>query len=164
MSFNVELSSCSSPLLYLALPRGTRWSLTLTVSGQSPLDHEADRTLIDHLSSLRAQIYNSAEWSRAHSSSESLNIPSAEAPFSQYSPREWRATLDLTPTLSGRHTLILSDRDHLRLQSIRPLHLTLSVTCLSDCELKSTHYPIVLVHGYAGVDQYFGVLVTFIKC
>jgi triacylglycerol lipase len=37
----------------------------------------------------------------------------------------------------------------------------ISLQCRSGCDREATRYPIVLMHGYAGVDSYFGVLDYF---
>ena len=38
---------------------------------------------------------------------------------------------------------------------------SLLLSCLENCEMETTRYPIVLIHGFAGTDQYFGILEYF---
>lgn len=64
--------------------------------------------------------------------------------------------LDVTAIHSGEHFIVV-ERDTLEFEG----ELELRVICREGCELEATRYPIVLVHGYAGVDSYFGLVEYF---
>lgn len=62
----------------------------------------------------------------------------------------------LTPRYSGEHILTI-ERD----RRIEEVSARVQVRCDEGCGRRASRYPIVLVHGYAGVDSYFGVLDYF---
>ncbi len=43
------------------------------------------------------------------------------------------------------------------------LVLKARVVCTGNCHLETTRYPVVLLHGFAGTDKYFGLLDYFYK-
>ncbi len=57
---------------------------------------------------------------------------------------------------SGEHFLVI-ERDDIGYEGPAEVR----TVCREGCELETTRYPVVLVHGYAGVDSYFGVLDYF---
>lgn len=65
-------------------------------------------------------------------------------------------TVEATGAIAGEHWLVLERDDQRSTDEVE-----LRVTCRAGCESEATRYPIVLLHGYAGVDSYFGVLDYF---
>lgn len=66
------------------------------------------------------------------------------------------AEVTFTAPLSGELALVIERRDHRSQNAFRT-----RVTCLEGCSREATLYPIVLLHGYAGADSYFGLLDYF---
>lgn len=66
------------------------------------------------------------------------------------------ASVEVTPVYGGE-LLVALERDDRSADAT----IDLRVTCLEGCDRRTTRYPLVLVHGYAGVDSYFGVLDYF---
>jgi pimeloyl-ACP methyl ester carboxylesterase len=64
--------------------------------------------------------------------------------------------VQVAPPSSGEVVLVLSREDR-----ALPLDLPLRVTCEAGCDLRATRFPLVLVHGYFGTDQFFGLLDYF---
>ena len=162
----IELSPCVSPQLQFSLPRGSRWSISLSVrlSDEQVEDVDAESIDAQQISMTRARIYNAQQWATHTRVNEPNESFSAEASLSPITHHEWRADLDINPTQTGRHTLILVHNDLSPPTAIlQSLTLTLTLTCIGECHLEGSQYPLVLVHGYAGVDQYFGVLDYFYR-
>ena len=65
-------------------------------------------------------------------------------------------SVEFTASRSGEVWWVL-ERDDARVAT----RAQVEVTCLERCGQQATRYPIVLLHGYAGVDSYFGVLDYF---
>ncbi len=66
------------------------------------------------------------------------------------------ARLDFDAPRSGEFAVVLDD-----LRTTTTSTYRVSASCLDGCEREATRFPVVLVHGYAGVDSYFGVLDYF---
>jgi len=66
------------------------------------------------------------------------------------------ASVEVRP-IHGGELIIALERD----DRTRDAEIDLRLTCLEGCDRRTTRYPLVLVHGYAGVDSYFGVLEYF---
>lgn len=66
------------------------------------------------------------------------------------------AEVSFSPRVSGEHVLTI-ERDRRAVDD--PARV--QVRCDAGCDRRASRYPIVLVHGYAGVDSYFGVLDYF---
>jgi len=61
-----------------------------------------------------------------------------------------------TAVVSGEQTLVITRDDVNTTQEI-----VLEATCIDGCTRETSRFPIALVHGYAGIDSYFGVLEYF---
>jgi triacylglycerol lipase len=64
-----------------------------------------------------------------------------------------RATVAFRALWSGEHAIAV--------ETDATTAYRLQARCLEGCGLDSTRWPVALVHGYAGVDRYFGVLDYF---
>lgn len=144
-----SLGTCQTPLIIFNVPRGSSWRIELSFIDQT--DEEEDQT-----ARLLVDIYDSLSW---------LSVLSTPYPLVQ---RRFDSldsiSLSFTPQRSGLHYAILRDFDSRQLwASTRERVFSVSLHCEMDCQLKSTRYPVILVHGYAGVDRYFGLVDYFYR-
>ena len=66
--------------------------------------------------------------------------------------------------LVGRFTIDQSGEISLVVDALtypRSVSYSIEVFCTRNCQLEATRYPIVLMHGFAGTDKYFGILTYF---
>lgn len=147
----LDLEACQSPHIKLVIPTGSHWQLELNFSSQT-----------NHTYSLpiRGSFFDSFDWRNY------LGEPSPQNGISiieAVSSGRNRVSFDLNAGRSGEHHLLLYQQDDQAWVPQVNARLQMSLSCLAGCELNSTRYPIVLVHGYAGVDQYFGILDYFYR-
>ena len=132
------------PLVARWTPGGTsRWRLTLEASIDDPalpLDSRP-RAMIIRPGWLRGSEDEVLLEERAEVTLRFLDSESIE--FTIESGGERLLTIDPSPF------------------SIAPPAYTL--TCLEGCDQQSARHPLVLVHGFAGTDEYFGVLEYFYR-
>lgn len=64
--------------------------------------------------------------------------------------------LEVVAERSGEHFVAI-ERDEESAAGV----FELRAECVARCDLEATRYPILLVHGYAGVDTYFGLVDYF---
>ncbi|MCB9520865.1 MAG: triacylglycerol lipase [Myxococcales bacterium] len=64
--------------------------------------------------------------------------------------------LELIAAVAGEQFVVV-EREDARVDDV----VRARAVCVEGCELEATRFPVVLVHGYAGVDSYFGVLDYF---
>ena len=83
-------------------------------------------------------------------------VPPALAQSSFARESDGRLRITFEAARSGEHALVL-ERDSL----LRAPGYNIRATCLSACDREATRFPVVLLHGYAGVDSYFGVVDYF---
>lgn len=57
---------------------------------------------------------------------------------------------------SGEISLVLDSRTY-----PQPATYTIQIFCIRNCHLSATRFPIILMHGFAGTDKYFGFLDYF---
>lgn len=57
---------------------------------------------------------------------------------------------------SGETSLVIDSRTYPRTATY-----SIQVFCTLNCQLETTRFPIVLMHGFAGTDKYFGILDYF---
>ncbi len=161
-TISMVVPACQSPQLNFALPRGSRWRLELTLSR----DHEMNADSLSR--SGQVAIYDTLGWAKRQSPDPSISdrVVIAERRLEESLVTQVLA-FDIDVQQSGRHVLVIekggnSPPTQSWSQSI-PYDLNLSLSCISGCHLHSTLYPIVLIHGYAGVDEYFGFLDYFYR-
>ena len=65
---------------------------------------------------------------------------------------------NFTASQSGEHIILIERNNVFSTDSYR-----IKANCTENCSLNSTRYPVVLVHGYAGTDSYFGIADYFWK-
>ncbi len=53
---------------------------------------------------------------------------------------------------SGEHLILIERNNVFTTNSYK-----IKASCIENCKLNSTRYPVILVHGYAGTDNYFGI-------
>lgn len=75
---------------------------------------------------------------------------------SEASRRGRTVSVTLEAPRSGEY-VVLVERDDLQAAGAYQIR----TACTARCEGEATRYPLVFVHGYAGVDSYFGVLDYF---
>lgn len=83
---------------------------------------------------------------------------SGEAPLAEGEPagEDGSAHVVFTSEHAGEHTMLIERGDTTTQRTY-----ALRVSCEDGCDLRATRYPIALLHGYAGVDSYFGVVDYF---
>ena len=146
------LEPCELPRWRLRLAAGARWVLTLRLRGV-PVTAAAPSRLAS---------YSAHYWARAEGGGPAAQLlqeaPLEPLPGEGAEGEEREATLTLETVHSGLIGLALegAPRD-------APQTLSLSARCLEGCDRVTTEAPIVLIHGYAGVDRYFGVLDYFYR-
>jgi len=165
----IDLQPCHSPRWAVGLPQGSRWRFEVRVSGD--LDPNLHRW-----SQLMLSEPTSTELEPTISTTE-LNFSMShifDEESSSY-PQSLTGELEFEVSATGEHHLSLMMPAYgARMNGARriPLHqedmktpaqLWSRLTCLSGCDQRATRYPIVLIHGYAGVDEYFGVLDYFYR-
>ena len=165
---SIELPRCTQPRLRIALPHDSSWELSISLNVLDEASASDDRVddLTQSLSSTHTRVYNARQWAALFDTTSPVPLPTSEASFSPHSTGEaWVAEMTILSTQSGRHTLTFANENNEISSHGLPfkVRLDLSLNCLSGCHLESTHYPIVLVHGYAGVDRYFGVIDYFYR-
>jgi triacylglycerol lipase len=131
-----ELTACRRTVHPLVVPRTAQWDLQ--VRGL-PAD-------------ARLFVYPAA-FDRSDAAGDPPPPPLARTDFAG---DEGELVIEFVATRSGEHFLVIErdDIDYAGLAEVRAI-------CREGCELETTRYPVVLVHGYAGVDSYFGVLDYF---
>lgn len=129
------LPSCASAVHVLVAPAGSRWQVQAT---GLPAD---------------AHLYAYSAHYLQH-----LGMGVAREPLgsSDFAGDSAEAVVEFNPQWSGEQAIVVA-RDDGRTEG----DYTLTATCLSGCELRTTRYPVALLHGYAGVDSYFGILDYF---
>ena len=129
------LPSCASAVHPLVAPTGSRWQVQAT---GLPADAHLFAYSAHYLQHLGAGV--------------------AREPLgsSDFAGDSGEAILEFNPQWSGEQAIVVA-RDDGRTEG----DYTLTATCLSGCDLRTTRYPVALLHGYAGVDSYFGILDYF---
>ena len=64
-----------------------------------------------------------------------------------------RLSLEFTGLYGGEHVVVLTNPDPRR-QTVYEIR----ADCVGECQRVTTRYPIVLIHGFLGLDNYFGLL------
>lgn len=139
------LSACEQPHWGVGLPRGARWRFTVSAR-------------FSEERSLRLVSYAPGEVKGAIPASldEVSDMDSfLEVEFDVSRSGEARFHIEVLNGDVWEPWFVPMDRDEVILSS--------SLQCLAGCELRSTRFPIILVHGYAGVDRFFGVFDYFYR-
>jgi len=129
------LPSCASAVHPLVAPAGSRWQVQAT---GLPAD---------------AHLYAYSAHYLQHLGTGVAREPLGSSDFAGDSGE---ALVEFNPEWSGEQAIVVA-RDDGRTEG----DYTLTATCLSGCDLRTTRYPVALLHGYAGVDSYFGILDYF---
>ncbi len=74
----------------------------------------------------------------------------------EFAGRAGEVGVELIAPLSGEYAAVV-ERDDGTTEAAYEVR----AVCAAGCELETTRYPVLLVHGYAGIDTYFGVLDYF---
>jgi len=69
-----------------------------------------------------------------------------------------RVVVEFSAFQSGEHVIVIERTD-----VFRDSNYKIRINCIENCNLKATRFPIVLIHGYAGSDRYFGLIDYFWK-
>ncbi len=69
-----------------------------------------------------------------------------------------RIDFNFTALQSGEHLILIERNNVFTTDSYK-----IKASCTKNCSLNSTRYPVILVHGYAGTDSYFGIADYFWK-
>ena len=169
----LTLSSCHTPRWAMGLARGSRWRFELKISGAlEPETHRWSRLI---------HTTPSPGDDPPVMSSTALALTEVERADDSRGPADTSGSYNLEGQLefevlrTGEHTLYMQmptyddqlnegGRIAWHIDEVRPsAHIWSRLTCLSGCDLRATRYPIILIHGYAGVDEYFGVLEYFYR-
>ncbi len=129
------LPTCASAVHVLVAPAGSRWQVQAT---GLPAD---------------AHLY---AYSAHYLQSMGMGVAREPLGSSEFAGDAGEAMVEFSPQWSGEQAIVVA-RDDGRTEG----DYTLTATCLSGCELQTTRYPVALLHGYAGVDSYFGILDYF---
>ena len=169
-----RLEACHSPRLLLNLASSSRWKLELTfdLSGLAQLETQVLTPMLEALIELKTwRVFDSFYWreyldtadAQAHLSTGLINEFTELSAGSLLNENEIKLAIDIEAGWSGQHIVQLYQMNGYLWTLNQVLDIESTLTCLENCHLQSTLYPIVLVHGYAGVDQYFGVLDYFYR-
>ena len=144
----ITLNACEKPRLHLVLPANTQWSFEVEIPQLVEHENQPNR----ESTPLSLWVYDSRYWldseNRTHLTSNELSIN--------------QGLINFNSGYGGEHIIELQqDGEVWSSQLTETLQITLR--CLSGCRKKTTRYPIIFVHGYAGVDQYFGVIDYFYR-
>lgn len=158
--FMLNLGPCESPRLVLNLAQTSKWKVDLSIDVQNPSQDEAIfNTDLSTLDSWR--LFDSLHWQRYLESESNQDYLASDS--IEHSRDDYSSSFEFYAGLSGKHVLQLYDSAGELWNVNRAVNLQISLVCIENCALQSTLYPIVLVHGYAGVDQYFGLLDYFYR-
>jgi triacylglycerol lipase len=131
-----RLDACTRTVHPIVIPRGARWELSARLL-------PADARLFMYPSS----------FGRSESAGDPPPPPIARSDFAT---EDGELEIEVVAEFSGEHFLTV-ERDVLEYEG----GVELRALCRAGCELEASRYPIVLVHGYAGVDTYFGLIDYF---
>lgn len=129
------LQACGIKAYRIVLP--AKMKVRVDVSG---LTHQGNYTL---------EIFGAKRINRVHSS---LSLAHAVSGIKNY------VSTELTVPQSGEFGILLHAQNYPKDTSFQ-----IEVVCTQFCTLKATRFPIVLLHGFAGTDKYFGFLDYFYK-
>ena len=156
----MNLGHCESPRLIFNLAQGSKWKLTMRFESHLPTQDEG--LISEYLAELDTWgLFDSRHWQNYRElESQEDQLTSA---IIELGDDDHQASFEFYAGLSGKHVFQLYQAVN-KLWSINDvLRIEATLNCIENCHLQSTLYPIVLVHGYAGVDQYFGILDYFYR-
>jgi triacylglycerol lipase len=87
---------------------------------------------------------------------KSANFVAKDPPLAQSTnnAQTWISTV-FTADISGEFSLVLES------SAPHTIHFRVQAFCVQNCHLQATRFPIVLLHGFAGTDKYFGIIDYF---
>jgi hypothetical protein len=130
-----ELPPCAAAMHALVAASGSRWEVR--VEGVPP-----DATVAVHTAHLFRDP-GAGTWREPQARSVAAGDAGTTA-------------VSFSPAYSGEQAVVIERADGRRVSTY-----TLIASCLEGCDRQTTRYPVALMHGYAGVDSYFGILDYF---
>lgn len=128
----IPLQSCAPDGIIAIIPRGTTWEFTVRnlVKGDVVRVYTPHYFTDEHVGELRPpQVVSPA--------------PNADG----------QTVFSYTGVHGGEHVIIIESKDP---ESIIPV--VLNSRCVENCDRITTRFPLVMVHGFLGTDNYLGIL------
>lgn len=131
-----EAPRCARPANAMVVPSGARWELQVA----------------DLPTTARVYVYGPGF--RAADAAGGVAAP--DIARSDFAGDAGEVAVAFEAERSGEYVAVI-ERDDVRVDETYRVR----VVCREGCDREATRYPVVLVHGYAGVDSYFGLLDYF---